>query len=136
MLGTFVLETSEGMTELMTALGIGWFQRAIACSLYPYITISQADSGEIGIDRKNKNEVFFLGKPFKGELGDGTEVEAVVTMEGGRMVRRATGVKDGQRLQLQEVKEFTEDGQAMTIIVTWRGKPQIRAVRGFTRSSD
>ena len=26
----FVLETSEGMTELMTALGIGWFQRSVS----------------------------------------------------------------------------------------------------------
>ena len=84
--------------------------------------------GEVVVQGEGEGEVV-----VQGELGDGTEVEAVVTLEGGRMVRRATGVKDGQRLQLQEVKEFTEDGQAMTIIVTWRGKPQIRAVRGFTR---
>ena len=69
----------------------------------------------------------------QGEAADGTEVEAVVTLDGGRMVRRATGVKDGQRFEMEEVKEFPEEGQAMTITITMKGNPRIRVVRGFTR---
>ena len=44
----------------------------IICSLYPYVTISQAASGEITIKTettfKNKEEKFMLGVPYKVHL--------------------------------------------------------------------
>merc|ERR1712236_6527 len=47
MLGKFQLETSEGFSDFMYKIGVGWFNRALACTAYPIITITQSDDGTI-----------------------------------------------------------------------------------------
>ena len=48
MLGQFVLQTSEGMTDLMSEAGVGWFKRAVSMFsstgvLLLFLQVLQAD---------------------------------------------------------------------------------------------
>merc|ERR1712038_1445912 len=45
--GTFQLEKYSGFHKFMSEIGVSWFYRQIAYSLYPVETISQAEDGEI-----------------------------------------------------------------------------------------
>ena len=83
MLGTFQLETSEGVTNYLYEVGVDWFTRKIACSLYPTATNELVD-GQIEVTTtatregntlvKNGENVFNLGEPFTKTTADGREV--------------------------------------------------------------
>merc|ERR1712123_487404 len=111
MLGKFQLETSEGMSDFMYKMGVGWFQRSIACTLYPTNTISQSEDGEITQEMvstfKTTKDVYRLNIPFqsRNELGSGKPASVLTKLKGNKM----------------------------TITGTIEQDPTIKAVRGFTR---
>merc|ERR1712112_717118 len=122
MLGQFALETSEGMNALMKEMGVGWFKRIAVCTLTPYITHSQADSGEVTIHVsttfKDREEKFMLGVPYKFQLpasiiSSVPFTDAVVKLEGNRLIKEI-------------VKTFSTGGERMTIQTTWKNKPHIQ----------
>merc|ERR1712026_194939 len=47
MLGDFQLETSEGFEDYMYEIGVNWFTRKIACTLYPTARNSITPDGKI-----------------------------------------------------------------------------------------
>merc|ERR1711892_1572130 len=135
MLGKFQLEASEGMSDFMYKMGVGWFQRSIACTLYPTNTIRQSEDGEItqemGSTFKTNKDVFRLNTPFqsRNELGSGKPATVLTKLKGNKLVRT---VKKGD-LDLVFVTEYSSDGNKMTITGTIEQDPTIKAVRGFTR---
>ena len=86
MLGKYVLQTSEGFSDFMYRIDIGWFQRAVsgeeiinhifyplspqlACSLYPVQVFSQDSvTGEITVDTlttlRSFSSSFSLNTPY------------------------------------------------------------------------
>ena len=91
MLGKFQLETSEGLSDFMYKMGVGWFQRSvsdalyshelfyynspfqIACTLYPVTKISQTEDGDIiqvtQSTFKTKTDIFRLNTPYQVRHG-------------------------------------------------------------------
>merc|ERR1712007_216523 len=71
MIGEYVLETSEGFNDYMYAVGVDWFTRKIACSLYP--TAKNEQSGQevtIGTEYIQINFSYFQAKhSFPGKCG-------------------------------------------------------------------
>merc|ERR1712008_228813 len=79
MLGRYVLQTSEGFSDFMYRIDIGWFQRAIACSLYPVQVFSQDPlTGEITVDTlttfRSFSSSFSLNTPYTDGGLSGGEV--------------------------------------------------------------
>merc|ERR1711933_184873 len=78
MLGDFQLETSEGFSDYMYEIGVNWFTRTIACTLYPTARNSITSDGKIKINTwstfKSSEISFELNKPFKETTADGREV--------------------------------------------------------------
>merc|ERR1712243_230202 len=122
MLGQFALETSEGMNALMKEMGVGWFKRIAVCALTPYITHSQADTGEVTIHVsttfKEREEKFMLGVPYKLAMPIITSVplaNAVVRLEGNKLTKEMTGVDKGEKITIIEGLNFSYGGDRMKI---------------------
>merc|ERR1712141_850430 len=75
MLGDFQLETSEGFEDYMYEIGVNWFTRKIACTLYPTARNSITPDGKIKINTwstsKSSELIFELNKPFQETTADG-----------------------------------------------------------------
>merc|ERR1711990_1185258 len=136
MLGNFQLETSEGFTAYMTALGVNWFTRTIACALYPTARNSITPDGKIKINTwstfKNSEVIFELNKPFQETTADGREVTTTALLYGNKLVKDQKNTAD-RSLDSIETREFTPDGQFMTLIHTMPNNPDIKSVRVYKR---
>merc|ERR1711992_480225 len=104
MLGDFQLETSEGFEDYMYEIGVNWFTRKIACTLYPTARNSITPDGKIKINTwstfKSSELIYQLNTPFQETTADGS-------------------------LDSIETREFTPDGQFMTLIHTMPNNPDI-----------
>merc|ERR1719150_3575734 len=78
MLGEFQLETTEGFSDYMYEIGVNWFTRQIACTLYPTAKNSITPDGRVKINTwstfKSSELTFGLNKPFQETTADGREV--------------------------------------------------------------
>merc|ERR1711902_481410 len=91
MLGDFQLETSEGFEDFMYEIGVNWFTRKIACTLYPTATNRITPDGQIQIDTsstfKSSSIQFRLDQPFKETTSDGREVETTAVLYGNKLIK-------------------------------------------------
>merc|ERR1711990_50237 len=137
MLGNFQLETSEGFTAYMTALGVNWFTRTIACALYPTARNSITPDGKIKINTwstlKNSEVIFELDKKFSETTSDGRQVTTTARLVGNKLVKDQRNNAD-RSLDSVETREFTQDGSKMTLIHTMPAKPNIKSVRVYKRT--
>merc|ERR1712154_648656 len=106
MLGDFQLETSEGFEDYMYEIGVNWFTRKIACTLYPTA----------------RNSI----------TPDGREVTTTALLYGNKLVKDQKNTAD-RSLDSIETREFTPDGQFMTLIHTMPNNPKIKSVRVYKR---
>merc|ERR1719422_1057251 len=97
MLGEFQLETSEGFSDYMYEIGVNWFTRQIACTLYPTAKNSITPDGRIKINTwstfKSTSIEFEFGVPFDETTGDGTEVRTTATLSGNSLIKDQRAVK-------------------------------------------
>merc|ERR1711953_1542281 len=91
MLGDFQLETSEGFSDYMYEIGVNWFTRQIACTLYPTARNSITPDGKIQINTwptfKSSELIFELNKPFSETTADGREVTTTALLYGNKIVK-------------------------------------------------
>merc|ERR1711878_142978 len=91
MLGDFQLETSEGFEDYMYEIGVNWFTRKIACTLYPTARNSITPDGKIKINTwstfKSSALIFQLNKPFQETTADGREVTTTALLYGNKLVK-------------------------------------------------
>merc|ERR1712045_90658 len=136
MLGDFQLETSEGFSDYMYEIGVNWFTRTIACTLYPTARNSITSDGKIKINTwstfKSSEISFELNKPFKETTADGREVTTTALLYGNKLVKDQKNTAD-HSLDSVETMEFTTDGQYMTLIHTMPSNPKIKSVRVYRR---
>merc|ERR1711913_225962 len=118
MLGDFQLETSEGFEDYMYEIGVNWFTRKIACTLYPTARNSITSDGRIKINTwstfKSSEITFQLNSPF--------EVTTTALLYGNKLVKDQKNTAD-RSLDSIETREFTTDGQFMTLIHTMPNNP-------------
>merc|ERR1711913_3493 len=130
MLGDFQLETSEGFEDYMYEIGVNWFTRKIACTLYPTARNSITSDGRIKINTwstfKSSEITFQLNSPF--------EVTTTALLYGNKLVKDQKNTAD-RSLDSIETREFTTDGQFMTLIHTMPNNPEIKSVRVYKRKS-
>merc|ERR1712045_1103557 len=136
MLGDFQLETSEGFSDYMYEIGVNWFTRTIACTLYPTARNSITSDGKIKINTwstfKSSEITFQLNTPFKGTTADGREVTTTPLLYGNKLVKDQKNSADRSKDSI-ETREFSSDGQTMTLIHTMPNNPKIKSVRVYRR---
>jgi len=138
MQGKFQLTTSEGFTDYMYEIGVGWFKRSIACSLYPTQEITQDAEGRVTLNTyttfQSTYTDFNLGEPWTENTADGREVTTVTTVDGNKLIKVQTP-KEGSDYNLvrREVREYVNGGNTMNLILTIDGKPEIKSVRVYER---
>merc|ERR1712018_721658 len=136
MLGDFQLETSEGFDNYMYEIGVNWFTRKIACTLYPTARNSITPDGRIKINTwstfKSSELIFGLNKPFPETTADGREVTTTASLYGNKLVKDQRNTAD-RSLDSVEMREFSTDGQYMTLIHTMPANPTIKSVRVYKR---
>merc|ERR1711870_63778 len=119
MIGEFELDTSEGFDDYMSAVGVDWFTRKIACSLYP--TAKNAQSGEdvtISTESTFKSTpvTFKLDTPFQEDTADGRTVTTIARLS-------------GNELSSVETRRFLDGGNKMMLIHTLPSDDTIQSVR-------
>merc|ERR1712241_914156 len=138
MLGDFQLETSEGFENYMYEIGVNWFTRKIACTLYPTARNSITPEGKIKINPwstfKSSELIFELNTPFQETTADGRDVTTTALLYGNKLVKDQRNTAD-RSLDSIETREFTPDGQFMTLIHTMPNNPEIKSVRVYKRKS-
>merc|ERR1711981_358901 len=138
MLGQYQLETSEGFSDFMYEIGVSWFTRTIACSLYPTATNKNLGGNTVGIDTsstfKSTSIDFEFGVPFVETTGDGTKVETTATLSGNTLTKDQRAV-DSSGVSRIEKRIFRQNGQIMDLIHTIPGKPEIKSVRVYKKIS-
>merc|ERR1711994_1168228 len=136
MLGDFQLETSEGFDNYMYEIGVNWFTRKIACTLYPTARNSITPDGKVKINTwstfKSSEISFELNQPFQESTADGREVTTTAVVYGNKLIKDQKNTEDGS-LDSIETREFTTDGQFMTLIHTMPSSPGIKSVRVYKR---
>merc|ERR1712244_18392 len=139
MLGDFQLETSEGFSDYMYEIGVNWFTRTIACTLYPTARNSITSDGKIKINTwstfKSSEITFQLNTPFQETTADGREVTTTALLYGNKLVKDQKNTAH-RSLDSIETREFTADGQFMPLIHTMPNNPKIRSVRVYKRKSE
>merc|ERR1712173_53071 len=134
MIGEFELETSEGFNNYMYAVGVDWFTRKIACSLYPTARNAQSDQ-EVTISTestfKSTSVTFKLGTPFQENTADGRTVTTTATLSGDELIKTQTG--HGSELSSVETRRFLDGGNKMILIHTLPTDNTIKSVRGYKR---
>merc|ERR1712242_136949 len=116
MIGEYELETSEGFNNYMYAVGVDWFTRKIACSLYP--KAKNAQSGQdvtISTEStfKSTSVTFKLDTPFQENTADGRTVTTIA------------------RLSSIETRRFLDGGNKMMLIHTLPSDNTMQSVRGY-----
>merc|ERR1712024_105114 len=138
MLGDFQLETSKGFDNYMYEIGVNWFTRKIARTLYPTARNSITPDGKIKINTwstfKSSELILQLNKPFQETTADGREVTTTALLYGNKLVKDQKNTAD-RSLDSIETREFTPDGQFVTLIHTMPNNPKIRSVRVYKRKS-
>merc|ERR1739844_366889 len=136
MLGDFQLETSEGFEDYMYEIGVNWFTRTIACTLYPTARNSITSDGKIKINTwstfKSSEITFQLNTPFQKSTADGREVTTTALLYGNKLVKGQKNSADRSKDSI-ESREFSSDGQTMTLIHTMPNNPKIKSVRVYRR---
>merc|ERR1712203_1257356 len=136
MLGDFQLETSEGFSNYMYEIGVNWFTRTIACTLYPTARNSITREGKIQINTwstfKSSELIFELNTPFQETTADGREVTTTALLYGNKLVKDQKNTADRSKDSI-ESREFSTDGQTMTLIHTMPNNPKIKSVRVYKR---
>jgi len=136
MLGKFQLETSKGFDDFMYEINVGWFTRKIACTLYPTATNSITSDGQIQIDTsstfKSSSIKFRLNEPFPETTSDGRKVKTTAVLYGNRLIKDQKHPTDST-LDVVETRQFSPDGQFMTLIHTMPKRPKIKSVRVYKR---
>merc|ERR1711992_124902 len=136
MLGKFKLETSEGFSDYMYEIGVDWFTRTIACTLYPTATNTITADGKIQINTastfKSSELIFELNQPFPETTADGRKVTTKALLYGNKLVKDQMNLSD-RKLDSVETREFTTDGKYMTLIHTMPADPSIKSVRVYKR---
>merc|ERR1712154_463286 len=98
MLGDFQLETSEGFSDYMYEIGVNWFTRTIACTLYPTARNSITSDGKIKINTwstfKSSEITFQLNTPFRETTADGREVTTTALLYGNKLVKDQKNTAD------------------------------------------
>merc|ERR1712173_189433 len=135
MIGEFELETSDGFNDYMYAVGVSWFTRKIACSLYP--TAKNEQSGQdITISTsstfKSTSVTFQLDTPFEEVTADGRKVLTTARRNGNELVKEQDGL--GSALSSVETRRFIDGGNKMMLIHTLPSNPSIKSVRVYKRT--
>eukprot|EP00092_Neocalanus_flemingeri_P013450 GFUD01014502.1.p1 GENE.GFUD01014502.1~~GFUD01014502.1.p1 ORF type:complete len:159 (-),score=46.47 GFUD01014502.1:292-768(-) len=132
MIGTFVLDTSEGFNVYMSALGVDFFTRTIACALTPTATNKQTSSGDITIDTsstfKSTSVTFQLNTPFEESTADGRTVNTTAVLNGNKLVKTQVG----EPISI-ETREFVDGGNKMNLIHTLPSDPDIKSFRVYVK---
>merc|ERR1739844_605699 len=135
-LGDFQLETSKGFDAYMSEIGVNWFTRKIACALYPTARNSITPDGKIKINTwstfKSSEITFQLNKPFSETTADGRKVTTTALLYGNKLVKDQKNRADRSKDSV-ETREFSQDGQLMTLIHTMPNNPAIKSVRVYNR---
>jgi len=83
--GSWQLEQSSDMNEIMRRLEVGFIARKAANTLKPTLTISQQEGGKFLMKTqstfKSSELQFELGKQFNETTQDGRKVKSVFTLE-------------------------------------------------------
>lgn len=136
MLGEFKMESSEGFSDFMYELGVDWFTRSIACTIYPTQKITQAGD-LITLDTsstlKTTHTEFKLGEPWEEYTADKRTTSTVATLDGNRLIKVQTPDPSTGYHTTTEVREFVDNGNTMNMIMTIKDKPDIKSVRIYKR---
>merc|ERR1712154_595661 len=136
MLGTYQLETSEGFSDFMYEIGVSWFTRTIACSLYPTATNRNLGGDTVGIDTsstfKSTSIDFEFGVPFPETTG--TKVETTATLSGNTLTKDQRAVTSSGVSRIEK-RIFRQNGEIMDLIHTIPGKSEIKSVRVYKKIS-
>jgi len=141
MKGSFKMSTSEGFTDYMYELGVGWFKRSIACTLYPKQVISQDANGKIDLNTfttfQSTYTDFKLGEPWTEETADGRTTTTVATVDGNKLIKIQTPAANSDYpYTTKEVREYVNGGNTMNLILTINGNDDIRSLRVYNRVTE
>ena len=109
----------------------------VVCLLSPTENITQEDDGNITVQTRwtgfdSDSVTFQLNQPFKEETADGRTVTTTSLWLGNRLVKQQVGT--GTNLTTIETRQFLEDGQKMMLTLIVPSKPNIKAIRNYTRT--
>merc|ERR1719431_836781 len=135
MTGKFNFDKSEGFSDFLSALGLNFVKRNIACTLSPIHIISQTgDVINIKTESKvhNTNIEFKLNTPFQELTADGRQVTTTPTLEGADTLVK---VQVGEKQTVVESRSFPDGGSKMVLTHTIKEKPDIKSVRTYVRAA-
>merc|ERR1711892_40829 len=130
MIGKYKLDTSNGFNDYMSALGVNFFTRTIACALTPTATNKQRSNGDVIIDTsstfRSTSVTFRLVSPCQESTADGRTVSTTAVLRGNRLIKTQVG-----NPTTIETREFLDNGNKMVLIHTMPTKPEIKSVRVY-----
>jgi len=136
MIGDFQLETSEKFNELMIELGVNWVTRNIANQLYPIQKISQ-EGDEISLNTEStfrtSQTKFRLNQTWREDTADGRQTDTIATLDGNKLKKVQVPDPSTGYNTTEELREFSEDGETMTMTLSIPGKPEVTCVRVYKR---
>jgi len=131
--GTLKFQSSDGFDGYMSALGVGFVTRGIACLLSPTATIKQDNNEQITIDTASTftstSTTFKLDTVFKEETADGRSVDTTAVLSGNKLIK--TQRCNSPCITTIETREFV--GSQMKLIHTIPSKPAVLSVRKYVK---
>lgn len=130
------MESSDKFNELMIELGVNWVTRNIANNLYPVQKIWQEEE-DIHINTETSfrctQTTFKFGQTWQETTADGRLTQTVATLEGNKIKKVQVPDPSTGYHTTEEIREFSEDGQIMTMTISIPSKPEVTCVRIYKR---
>merc|ERR1711862_27559 len=133
--GNFCAQKFKWLDAYMSALGVGFLTRTVACALTPTATNKQNSNGQITIDTsstfRSTSVTFELNRPFKETTADGRTVETTAVLQGNKLIKTQKAQNRGE-LTTIETREFV-DSNTMNLIHTMPSNSKIFSKRVYKR---
>ncbi|XP_023334775.1 uncharacterized protein LOC111706207 isoform X2 [Eurytemora carolleeae] len=134
MLGEYEFVSDDNYDNFLYEIGVGVFQRRTLTAAKPSEKIRESgDFVEIAISTDVGGRIiqskFKLGSPYV-ELGnEGEKIPTLARLEGNKLIK----LKKPDDLNIEEEREFLDDGNTMNLHLRLLGKPDATAVRVFKK---
>ncbi|XP_023348370.1 fatty acid-binding protein homolog 9 [Eurytemora carolleeae] len=136
MIGDFQLESSERYDEFLSEIGVNWFVRQIVTRMEPIQKVRQVGN-EVQIQTvtafTDTTTRFQLEVPYTENIAD-SNIPTMAKLDGDKLLRfRSPSTDSGIEKEINEVREYPENGNKMVLTLTIPDKPEVWTKRIFKR---
>ncbi|XP_023327689.1 myelin P2 protein [Eurytemora carolleeae] len=137
MIGEYEYVSGDNYDKFLSAIGIGLFQRTLLAATSPKQTIRQVGDEieiivDIGIGGRIAQSNFKLGSPYVETTLKGDKIPTIATLEENKLKKVK---KPDNGLEVEEVREFLDNGNTMNLYLSVIGKPEADALRVFKKKN-